>query len=342
MTKTKKELIITPMEKKERAERNRTIVLNDNEIEGLKNKLILPTQLEIMEKQAKNDNQLNPDFFINKTINDDLLHAINFIPDNFANLIIIDPPYNLTKNFNGNVFSARTQKAYDEYLASWFPLVCRKLKENGSLYICGDWKCTASLQQAVEKELTILNRITWQREKGRGAKANWKNGMEDIWFAVKNPDDYYFDVESVKLKRRVIAPYKVDGKPKDWDETENGNYRITYPSNFWDDISVPFWSMPENTDHPTQKPEKLYAKLILASSKPGDIVFDPFLGSGTASVVAKKLGRRWCGIELNQEYAMLAEKRLSMADDDKTIQGYGDGVFWERNSVELVKKQKKI
>ena len=341
LTKTKKELIITPMEKKERAERNRTIVLNDNEIEGLKNKLILPTQLETMEKQAKNDNQLNPDFFINKTINDDLLHAINFIPDNFANLIIIDPPYNLTKNFNGNVFSARTQKAYDEYLASWFPLVCRKLKENGSLYICGDWKCTASLQQAVEKELTILNRITWQREKGRGAKANWKNGMEDIWFAVKNPDDYYFDVESVKLKRRVIAPYKVDGKPKDWDETENGNYRITYPSNFWDDISVPFWSMPENTDHPTQKPEKLYAKLILASSKPGDIVFDPFLGSGTASVVAKKLGRRWCGIELNQEYAMLAEKRLSMADDDKTIQGYGDGVFWERNSVELVKKQKK-
>lgn len=329
------------MEKKERAERNRTIVLNDNEIEGLKNKLILPTQLETMEKQAKNDNQLNPDFFINKTINDDLLHAINFIPDNFANLIIIDPPYNLTKNFNGNVFSARTQKAYDEYLASWFPLVCRKLKENGSLYICGDWKCTASLQQAVEKELTILNRITWQREKGRGAKANWKNGMEDIWFAVKNPDDYYFDVESVKLKRRVIAPYKVDGKPKDWDETENGNYRITYPSNFWDDISIPFWSMPENTDHPTQKPEKLYAKLILASSKPGDIVFDPFLGSGTASVVAKKLGRRWCGIELNQEYAMLAEKRLSMADDDKTIQGYGDGVFWERNSVELVKKQKK-
>lgn len=338
LTKTKKELIITPMEKKERAERNRTIVLNDNEIEGLKNKLILPTQLETMEKQAKNDNQL---IFINKTINDDLLHAINFIPDNFANLIIIDPPYNLTKNFNGNVFSARTQKAYDEYLASWFPLVCHKLKENGSLYICGDWKCTSSLQQAVEKELTILNRITWQREKGRGAKANWKNGMEDIWFAVKNPDDYYFDVESVKLKRRVIAPYKVDGKPKDWDETENGNYRITYPSNFWDDISIPFWSMPENTDHPTQKPEKLYAKLILASSKPGDIVFDPFLGSGTASVVAKKLGRRWCGIELNQEYAMLAEKRLSMADDDKTIQGYGDGVFWERNSVELVKKQKK-
>ena len=320
------------MKEKIRAGRNRTIVLEESELEGLRKRLLIPKQLEASEK-------LTSDFFINKTINDDLFHAINFIPDNFADLIIIDPPYNLTKNFNGTVFNSRTVEAYDEYLTSWFPLVCQKLKQNGSLYICGDWKCTASLQRAVEKELTIMNRITWQREKGRGAKENWKNGMEDIWFAVKNPKDYYFNVEAVKVKRRVIAPYRVDGKPKDWDETENGNYRITYPSNFWDDISIPFWSMPENTDHPTQKPEKLYAKLILASSKPGDIVFDPFLGSGTASVVAKKLGRRYCGIELNEEYAMLAEKRLQMADDDKTIQGYGDGVFWERNSTELVQKR---
>ena len=156
--------------------------------------------------------------------------------------------------------------------------------------------------------------------------------MEDIWFAVKNPDDYYFDVEAVKMKRKVLAPYKADGKPKDWDEETEGNFRLTYPSNFWDDISVPFWSMPENTDHPTQKPEKLYAKLILASSRPGDIVFDPFLGSGTASVVAKKLGRRFCGIEQNEEYCLWAEKRLALAETDKSIQGYSDGVFWERNS----------
>ena len=204
--------------------------------------------------------------------------------------------------------------------------------------MCGDWKCTSSLQRAIEKELTIINRITWQREKGRGAKSNWKNGMEDIWFAVKNPNDYYFDVEAVMMKRRVLAPYKVDGKPKDWDEGEDGNFRLTYPSNFWDDISIPFWSMPENTDHPTQKSEKLYAKLVLASSKEGDVVFDPFLGSGTASVVAKKLNRKYCGIELNEEYSMWAEKRLEMADTDKTIQGYADGVFWERNTLSLQQK----
>lgn len=308
------------MEKKERAANNRTLTLESEEIEGLKSRLLTESNIS-----AETD-------IVNRTLNGDILKMLEFVPDGFADLIIIDPPYNLSKNFNGMKFASRSQEGYDEYLATWFPAVCKKLKSNGSLYICGDWKCTSSLQRAVESELTVLNRITWQREKGRGAKSNWKNGMEDIWFAVKNPADYYFDVEAVKMKRKVLAPYKADGKPKDWDEESDGNFRLTYPSNFWDDISVPFWSMPENTDHPTQKPEKLYAKLILASSRPGDIVFDPFLGSGTASVVAKKLGRRFCGIEQNEEYCLWAEKRLALAETDKSIQGYSGGVFWERNS----------
>ena len=90
--------------------------------------------------------------------------------------------------------------------------------------------------------------------------------------------------------------------------------------------------MPENTDHPTQKPEKLYAKLVLASSRSGDLVFDPFVGSGTSAVVAKKLGRRYLGIEINEEYCLWAAKRLKKADENAEIQGYSDGVFWERNS----------
>jgi len=304
---------------KQRAERNRTLTLTQEEIPELQKKIVTP------EAEPLTD-------YINKTINGDLLKTLPLLPDHFADLIIIDPPYNLSKDFNGNKFNAMNNDSYEKYLDSWFPLVCKKLKANGSLYLCGDWKCTSALQRAMEKELTVLNRITWQREKGRGAKSNWKNGMEDIWFGVKNPEDYYFDVEAVKLKRKVIAPYKVDGKPKDWEEGQDGNFRITYPSNFWDDISIPFWSMPENTDHPTQKPEKLYAKLVLASSKPGDVIFDPFLGSGTASVVAKKLGRNYCGIEQNLEYCLWAEKRLNLAVTDTEIQGYKDGVFWERNS----------
>ncbi|MBS7267016.1 MAG: site-specific DNA-methyltransferase [Treponema sp.] len=314
-----------------RAGRNRTLVLTDEDKTKLREKLI-----------TDKTNLLSHKFeYLDKTINADLLTVLPLLPDEFADLIIIDPPYNLTKNFGGKVFNERKDSAYEEYLETWFSSVCKKLKSNGSLYLCGDWKCTAALQRVMEKELTVLNRITWQREKGRGAKANWKNGMEDIWFGVKDPDSYYFNLDAVKIKRRVIAPYREGGKggkPKDWEESEEGNFRLTCPSNFWDDISVPFWSMPENTDHPTQKPEKLYAKLILASSKPGDLVFDPFLGSGTASVVAKKLGRHWCGIELCEEYCLLAEKRLELAENNPSIQGYSGGVFWERNTSSLQNK----
>lgn len=314
------------MAKKEKAGRNRTLTLAPDEAGKFREHLLT-------EKNISPETDI-----VNKTLNGDTLVMLKYVPDNFADLIIVDPPYNLSKNFNGMKFNSRSTDSYDEYLESWFPEVCKKLKSSGSLYMCGDWKCTSSLQRAIEKELTIINRITWQREKGRGAKSNWKNGMEDIWFAVKNPNDYYFNVDAVMVKRKVIAPYKVDGKPKDWDESDDGNFRLSHPSNFWDDISIPFWSMPENTDHPTQKSEKLYAKLILASSKEGDVVFDPFLGSGTASVVAKKLNRKFCGIELNEEYCLWAEKRLEIAEFDKDIQGYSDGVFWERNTLNIQAK----
>lgn len=275
-------------------------------------------------------------------INADLIEALNHIPNEIADVIIVDPPYNLTKCFGNLTFSACSNNDYEAYLRTWFHKVCEKLKPTGSLYLCGDWKCTSAMQRVMAEELTILNRITWQREKGRGAKSNWKNAMEDVWYGVKDKNNYYFNVEAVKMKRRVLAPYKVDGAPKDWEETSEGNFRITYPSNFWDDISIPFWSMPENTEHPTQKPEKLYAKFILASSKCDDVVFDPFMGSGTAPVVAKKLGRRYIGVEINEEYCLWAAKRIQMAESDTSIQGYFEGVFWERNTLAMQKKSQSV
>ena len=316
------------MVEKIRASRNRTLTILENEAELYASSIVRDIS-EIM----------TIDQIVNKTINNNLLDVLDYLPESFADLIIIDPPYNLTKDFNGSTFKLMTNEDYSAYLSTWFRRVVTKLKPNGSLYICGDWRSTSALQHILSQHLHILNRITWQREKGRGAKANWKNAMEDIWFGVSNPNDYYFDVEAVKVKRKVIAPYRVDGAPKDWEESKDGKYRLTYPSNIWDDISIPYWSMPENTDHPTQKPEKLIAKLILASCPKGGIVFDPFLGSGTSSVVAKKLGRKYVGIELDYEYCLWAEKRLKMAETDDRIQGYEDGIFWERNSQRYTKKK---
>jgi site-specific DNA-methyltransferase (adenine-specific) len=94
--------------------------------------------------------------------------------------------------------------------------------------------------------------------------------------------------------------------------------------------------MPENTPHPTQKPEKLLAKIILASSNEGDVIFDPFAGVGTTGVVAKKLKRNFVMIEIDEEYCLYAIKRLLMAEEDATIQGYSDGVFWEIKTLKYI------
>ena len=256
-------------------------------------------------------------------------------------LLIVDPPYNLTKTFNGSTFKRQPLAEYEEWLHSWLSLVVPLLKPSASVYVCSEWRSSGAVQRALERYFLVQNRITWEREKGRGASRNWKNCSEDIWFCTLG-NQYFFDTEAVKQKRRVIAPYRdTSGKPKDWNEESNGNFRVTHSSNLWTDISVPFWSMPENTEHPTQKPEKLIAKLVLASSKPGDLVLDPFLGSGATSVVAKKLDRRFIGIEQDEFYCMLAEKRLELAHHEPSIQGYSGGYFWERNTLAFQETKKR-
>lgn len=282
------------------------------------------------------------DQIIGRVINQDFFSAAKYLPKESVDLLVMDPPYNLSKNYNGHLFKEKEKGEYKDWFSSVLKLLKPLLKPTATLYICSDWKTSIIIAPLLEREFYIRSRITWEREKGRGAKTNWKNNTEDIWFCSVT-DQYTFNVDSVKQKRKVIAPYRhKNGKPKDWNEEDNGNFRLTHPSNIWTDISIPFWSMPENTDHPTQKPEKLIAKLILASSNPGDLVLDPFLGSGTTAVVAKKLERNFTGIELSQEYCCWALKRLQLADEDLSIQGYADGVFWERNTLNEQQKEGKL
>ncbi len=318
---------MTENTEKKRAPRNRTITLSSSERQLYRSRLLHLSD------------SVTLDEVVNKTIHQDLFEVLDWLPEKSIDLLFADPPYNLEKSFNGRSFSQLPLSDYENWLDSWISKVVRVLKPTASIYVCGDWRSSTAIHQVLEKYFIVRNRITWEREKGRGAKTNWKNSSEDIWFGTVSKN-YTFNVEDVKLKRKVIAPYtKKDGTPKDWDETSKGRFRLTHPSNIWTDLSVPFWSMPENTDHPTQKPEKLMAKVILASSHKGDVVLDPFLGSGTTSVVAKKLGRHYIGIEVDETYCCLAEKRLEMADSDKSIQGYTDGYFWERNTLADQKQQ---
>ena len=310
-----------------RAPLNRTLTLSDDEVAQLKAKL------------QTVDSAATVDAVRDRVFCQDVFSALPNLPDASVDLMFADPPYNLTKSFNNRRFKQSSSDDYAEWLDSWLSQTVRILKPTASVYICGDWRSSAAIHRVGEKYFVTQNRITWEREKGRGAKANWKNCSEDIWFFTVS-DDYYFNVDAVMLRRQVIAPY-TDGKgaPKDWTETENGRFRVTHPSNLWTDLTVPYWSMPENTDHPTQKPEKLLAKIILASSKQGDLIFDPFNGSGTTTVVAKKLGRHYLGIEIDPSYCCLAQKRLDLATDDLSIQGYTDGIFWERNTKRAIRKK---
>ncbi len=276
---------------------------------------------------------------LNKTVLGDAMLTLDYLPRKFVDLLIVDPPYNMNKSFGDSSFKKMTDIEYAKYTESWIIKVIPLLKDTASVYVCCDWESGIIIAEILKKYFKLRNRITWQREKGRGAKANWKNGMEDIWFATVS-DDYVYNLDAVKIRKKVVAPYRRNGEPKDWEETGNGNFRNTCPSNFWDDVSVPYWSMPENTAHPTQKPEKLLAKLILASSNEGDVVLDPFLGSGTTSVTAYKLNRNYVGIEKEPQYCAWAEKRLETAQSDRSIQGYTDGVFWERNTFAAQRKNK--
>ena len=209
-----------------------------------------------------------------------------------ADLIFADPPYDEDPAWH----------------ADWISECARVLKPGGSIYVCCDWTFSGAIQSHLERHFKVRNRITWRREKGRGAKRNWKQNMEDVWFATKG-DAYTFNL--VKWKKTVLAPYRENGKAKDWVERNGERYRMTHPSNIWTDLCVPFWSMPENTPHPYQKPEKLVQRVLEASSRPGDLVVDPFLGSGTTAVVAKRLKRHYVGFEIEPDHVRLALKRLA-------------------------------
>lgn len=261
-----------------------------------------------------------------KTCAATLLKRRRLYPEDFVDLMIVDPPYNMNKQFAGMEFKLMSADDYRKFTERWVEAFYPALKRNASVYVCCDWKSGMIIAPVLEKFFKVRNRITWQREKGRGAAENWKSGMEDIWYCTVS-GKYKFNLAAVKQRRRVIAPYRENGMPKDWFESGGVKYRDTCPSNFWDDITVPYWSMRENTPHPTQKPEKLLAKLILASSDKGDVVFDPFGGSGSTAVAAKKLGRRYLTVEVNPDYCALCECRLERPTQINPFRAWRTGFF---------------
>ena len=164
---------------KQRAPRNRTLVLSESE------GIYFPDQL-LRSPLPKNVDKLS-----NQIVCGDALSICHELPKGFVDLLILDPPYNLTKKFGAETFREMTLADYEKWFEEWFVKLLPTLKHTATLYVCGDWKSSAALHRVLERHVIVRNRITWEREKGRGAKTNWKNASEDIWFCTVS-DDYLF------------------------------------------------------------------------------------------------------------------------------------------------------
>jgi len=309
------------------AGQNRSVRLSLEEIQGYRERsLHLASPLKADQLLAYLDNPQGGALFCQNS-----LDVLPRLPKDSFDLVFVDPPYNMNKRFNDYVFYQKESRDWLEWALVWLLEIKRLLKPGGTLYVCSEWRTSGPLFQALEDHFVIHNRITWEREKGRSSSTNWKNASEDIWYCSKEGAKPYYDAGAVRLRRRVLAPYRQEGQAKDWQEHKGLRYRDTGASNLWTDLTVPFWSMPENTPHPTQKPEKLLARLLLASTRPGDLILDPFGGSGTTAVSAFKLKRRWICIEQDPAYCAYTQARLDSALENPHIQGYEDGVFYDRN-----------
>lgn len=250
----------------------------------------------------------------------------NHIENNSVDLFFCDPPYNI---LSGQSWDSqwKTNDEFYTWTETWMQLMYNQLKDVGSAYVCISWQHSHMFHLILEKVgFNIVNRITWKRDKGRGAKTNWKSMHEDIFFVTKTKN-YKFNIDDIMVEKKVVAPYRdADGNPKDWWVNENGEkVRLTYPGNLWTEFSVPFWSSkevrsyaktkrtPQNTlqKHPTQKPKDLVKRCILASSDETDLVVDYFLGSGTTMVVCEETNRNCIGFEIDQDYIEIIEKRMT-------------------------------
>lgn len=150
-----------------KADRNKTIDISIDEGK------------EYLDKCIVVDDKTGVDTILDKTIIGDMYTVIPFLPEKFVDLLIVDPPYNLNKNFHGKKFKKMPDVEYEEYVDSWIQMLIPLLKDEASVYVCCDWQSSLIIGNVLKKYLYVQNRITWQREKGRGSISNWKNGMDE-------------------------------------------------------------------------------------------------------------------------------------------------------------------
>lgn len=236
-----------------------------------------------------------------------------------VDLVFADPPYNIKK---ADWDSFESQEKYIEWSMQWITEASRILKKNGSLYICGFSEILADLKHPAMQLFKSCHWIIWHYKNKANLGKDWGRSHESI-LQLRKSKDFIFNIDDVRIPygnhtlkypehpQAMTSQYgKSNNHGKLWNPHPNG----AKPR---DVIEIPTISnsAQEKTPHPTQKPEELLRKIILASSNPGDVVVDPFLGSGTTAVVAEQLKRKWKGCELSEEYCKWAAERVEKVKD---------------------------
>jgi len=243
-----------------------------------------------------------------KLIKGDAIKALKALPDNSVDLIFVDPPYNIGKNFNGYKDKWDSDEKYLEWCYEWIDLCIKKLKDNGSMYLMGATQFIPFFDLFLRQKMQILARIVWHYDSsGVQAKNYYGSLYEPILFAVKNKGDYVFNTQDILVEAKTGAKRKLIDYRKAVPTVYNS---VKVPGNVWYIPRVRF-RMPEYEEHPSQKPEALLNRIILASSNPRDVILDPFSGTFTTSAVAMKLNRKSISIELDDDYFNNGIRRLT-------------------------------
>lgn len=224
------------------------------------------------------------------------LNEMKKIASESIDLIVTDPPYNLNKDYGNN----QDNLDFEEYLnfsRTWLSEAKRVLSKNGSIYVFMGMRYISYIYAIMEKELGLYfnSWITWFYTQGIGKTKGFSPRHDDILFFTKNKLNYTFNLDEVRIPQKFYRSVN--------------NMRGANPGNVWEFSHMHYCNKNRQT-HPTQKPEGLYERIILASSNENDIVLDPFVGSGTLLRVCQQINRRGIGIDINPEYIKMAKERL--------------------------------
>lgn len=241
------------------------------------------------------------------------LENLSKIADNSIDLIFADPPYNIGKDFGNNKDKWNSTDEYISWCKLWIDECFRILKKDGTFYFMTATQFMPYLDVYVSEKYNVLSRIIWSYDSsGVQSKKIYGSLYEPILMCTKNKNSKYtFNYEDILVEAKTGAQRKlIDYRKKV--PTPYNTQKV--PGNVWNFNRVRF-KMEEYENHPTQKPESLLERIILASSNKEDIVLDPFSGTFTTSSVAIKLGRKAIGIELNNDYYKIGIRRTGISKE---------------------------